>query len=257
MEERRLRIRIGAARAALRAAYEAHHRPINFDVLIQAELHSRRMAGVSLPYTKEIDQLEALELQLEELSQTVFLPRWRARRMFMQDLIDAGAIKDEESIEKAAAFVSLIDKKLSGDHEPPPEKQPAENEFLLKLLHPVIVESSWPQYRAGHLRDAVLNAFVALGDFIRQRTKLSQDGATLVEQALSLTNPHLIFSTLESESGRNDQMGFMKIISGAFIGVRNPKAHSLTHDLDPHKTAQYLVFASLLARRIAEAVYTK
>jgi hypothetical protein len=45
----------------------------------------------------------------------------------------------------------------------------------------------------------------------------------------------------------------MQIFKGAYQGIRNPKAHSLTHDLTAMKAAQYLVFASLLARRIDEA----
>ncbi len=45
----------------------------------------------------------------------------------------------------------------------------------------------------------------------------------------------------------------MQILSGAYQGIRNTKAHSLEHDLDQVKAAQYLVFASLLARRVSEA----
>jgi hypothetical protein len=60
-------------------------------------------------------------------------------------------------------------------------------------------------------------------------------------------------SDLDSESGQNDQKGFMQIYKGAFQGIRNPKAHSLAHDLTEEKAAQYLIFASLLARRIEEA----
>ena len=50
-----------------------------------------------------------------------------------------------------------------------------------------------------------------------------------------------------------NRMGFMQIFKGAYQGIRNPKAHSMTHDLTAMKAAQYLVFASLLARRIDEA----
>ena len=39
----------------------------------------------------------------------------------------------------------------------------------------------------------------------------------------------------------------------AYSGIRTPKAHSMTHDLTAIKAAQYLVLASLLARRIDEA----
>ena len=45
----------------------------------------------------------------------------------------------------------------------------------------------------------------------------------------------------------------MIMLQGVYRGVRNPKAHSLQNDLTATKTAQYLVLASLLARRIEEA----
>lgn len=125
------------------------------------------------------------------------------------------------------------------------------------LLHPAILEHAYPQYRDGHLRDAVLNAIVVVFDLIRQRTGLQTDGDRLVGEALSLQHPLLVLSEVETESGKNDQSGFMQILQGAYKGIRNPKAHSLQHDLDEHKTAQYLVFASLLARRIADATDSK
>lgn len=134
------------------------------------------------------------------------------------------------------------------------EGEPAEVQVGFEdLLHPVVFEHAYQQYRNGHLRDAVLNAIVAVFDLIRERTGLKIDGQGLVSEAFSLEKPQLIFSELATESGRNDQKGFLQILSGAYIGIRNPKAHSLHHDLDEKKAAQYLVFASLLARRISEA----
>ena len=121
------------------------------------------------------------------------------------------------------------------------------------LLHPVIFEHAFQHYVNGHYRDAVLNAVVAIFDLMRQRTGLDLDGAALATQVLSLDKPHLILSELDTESGRNDQKGFMQIISGTYLGVRNPKAHSLNHDLDGGEAAQYLIFASLLAQRIYDA----
>jgi uncharacterized protein (TIGR02391 family) len=117
------------------------------------------------------------------------------------------------------------------------------------LLHPIVFEHAFQHYKNGHLREAVLNSIVAVFDLIRERAELAQDGQHLVSEAFSLERPHLIFSELQTESGRNDQKGFLQILSGAYAGIRNPKAHSLQHDLDEHKAAQYLVFVSLLARR--------
>ncbi len=132
------------------------------------------------------------------------------------------------------------------------EKQETELGFEM-LLHPIIVEHAYQLYRNGHLREAVLNSVTAVYDFIRARTGSEEDGDRLIGQVLSPNAPQLILSELETESGQNDQKGFMQIYKGAYQGIRNPKAHSLTHDLTEIKAAQYLVFASLLARRVEEA----
>lgn len=121
------------------------------------------------------------------------------------------------------------------------------------LLHPLIVRSSYETLRAGHLRDAVLNSIVAVFDLIRKRTGIDADGANLVNRAFSLSDPYLVLSDLTSESGQNDQKGFIQVFSGSYQGIRNPKAHTLDHDLTELATAQYLVFASLLARRVEES----
>jgi len=121
------------------------------------------------------------------------------------------------------------------------------------LLHPIIIDNSLQQYKDGHFRDAVLNSIIAVYDFIRSKSSIDDDGANLIGKVFSLGDPKLILSEINSESGQNDQKGFMQIFQGAFQGIRNPKAHSLSHDLSDIKAAQYLIFASLLARRIDEA----
>ena len=65
------------------------------------------------------------------------------------------------------------------------------------LLHPVIFEHAYQQYRAGHLRDAVLNAFTAVFDLIRNRTGIDMDGAKLTGQVFSVKDPRLILSEIE------------------------------------------------------------
>lgn len=122
-----------------------------------------------------------------------------------------------------------------------------------ELLHPIIVESAYQLYKDGHFREAVLNSITAVYDFIRMCTGSEKDGDRLIGQVMSPISPSLILSELDTESGQNDQKGFMQIFKGAYQGIRNPKAHSLTHDLTEIKAAQYLIFASLLARRIEEA----
>lgn len=121
------------------------------------------------------------------------------------------------------------------------------------LLHPALREKTLPFYLDGNYREAVLNSVIAVFDLIRQRTGLTQDGAALATEALSIDRPRLILSELGTDSGRNDQKGFMQILQGMYLGIRNPKAHSLDDDLDEHKAAQYMIFISLVMRRIDEA----
>lgn len=131
------------------------------------------------------------------------------------------------------------------------------DEGFLHLLHPAIVRSSYDQFKNGHLRDSVLNSVVAIFDLIRDRTGINADGSNLVNRSFSLTDPYLVLSELDTDSGQNDQKGFIQLFTGSYQGIRNPKAHSLTHDLTEVKAAQYLVHASLLARRVSEAQLIK
>lgn len=121
-----------------------------------------------------------------------------------------------------------------------------------QMLHPVIKESSLRQLKDGHLREAVMNSVTAVYDLIRARTGLALDGNALATQAFGMENGRLIFSELGTESGESDQKGFMQICQGIYTGIRNPKAHTLNHDLTPVKAAQYLVMMSLIARRVEE-----
>jgi uncharacterized protein (TIGR02391 family) len=121
------------------------------------------------------------------------------------------------------------------------------------LLHPDIRAASIAHYQAGDYRNAVLDGIIAISDKIRERTGLDLDGDRLCGAAFSVNNPVLVFSNVDTDSGRNDQVGFMEIIKGIYKGVRNPKAHSLEHDLDHTKAGQYLVMLSLIMRRVTEA----
>lgn len=124
---------------------------------------------------------------------------------------------------------------------------------ILDLLHPRIISSSYVHFRNGHYREAVLNALVAVFDFIRERTGLDLDGADLANRAFSTQRPYLRIADLTKESGLNEQKGFILLLQGAYQGVRNPKAHSLLTDITSIGAMQYLTLASLLARRVEEA----
>ncbi|MCK4270227.1 MAG: TIGR02391 family protein [Methanogenium sp.] len=137
------------------------------------------------------------------------------------------------------------------------EEISSEKNGFKKYLHPIITQSSYELFQDGNCHNAVLNSIVAIFDQIREKTGLDGDGNNLVAKAFSLTDPYLVLSNLDTDSGKNDQKGFLQIFQGAYLGIRNPKAHTLEHDLNEGKAVQYLIFASLLARRIDEAIVRK
>jgi uncharacterized protein (TIGR02391 family) len=119
----------------------------------------------------------------------------------------------------------------------------------------VVAKASYDQYKAGQFRDAVLNSTIAVFDHIRRRTGIHADGDALVGEVLSLKMPRLILSEINSESGQNDQNGFMQILKGAYQGIRNPKAHSLIHDPSIRQSGTVCRFCKL-ARTIGSAAQT-
>jgi uncharacterized protein (TIGR02391 family) len=177
-------------------------------------------------------------------------------RTFQQAVVSAGVSSRMGSTRDANTSmnkaIGIVNKAIT-TLEIQAKNNPVPQVGFENLLHPRIIKSSLDLYSNGHLRESVLNSITAVFDLIRELTGAQADGDRLIGQVLSLSDPILILSELDSESGQNDQKGFMQIYKGAYQGIRNPKAHSLTHNLNEIKAAQYLVFASLLARRIEEA----
>lgn len=132
-------------------------------------------------------------------------------------------------------------------------QQKKEEVGFISLLHPKVIQSSLRHYEDQDYREAVLNAMLALTETIRERSALDGDGVPLVSRVFKPEEPVLTFSDVRSITGRDEHEGFHKIMLGAFQGVRNPKSHRLFSDLTAQSAAQYLVFISLLVRRVEEA----
>ena len=124
---------------------------------------------------------------------------------------------------------------------------------IMELLHPIIVRASYIQYQNELYRDAVFNAFLAIGDLIRSRTGIDADGNALITKAFSLNKPILVIADLSLESGQNTQKGFIQILCGAFQAIRNPPAHSMEVTYSKLSSSRYLVFASLIVDQIENA----
>lgn len=123
----------------------------------------------------------------------------------------------------------------------------------LTHLHPYISAGCSKLYLDGHHAPAVEESAKAVFQYLREATGLPLDGSALATQAFSLKNPILAFSDLSDDTKRSEQIGFMEMLAAYAKGVRNPLAHTHGKLEEAQKAFEYLVFASLLCRRIDDA----
>lgn len=135
-----------------------------------------------------------------------------------------------------------------------PNSQYDHGNFWL-LLHKRVVEVAKPRFEAGHYADAVEAALkelnIAVKNRVKQKTNQELDGAPLMQKAFSLNAPIIVLDDLGTDSGRNQQLGYMQIFAGAMIGIRNPKAHE-NMVITSERAIHHLFLASLLFSRFEE-----
>jgi len=120
-------------------------------------------------------------------------------------------------------------------------------------LHPRISAVATDLYRDGHYRNAVLDASVALVNYVKEKSRQHDlDGASLMRTVFSVNNTILAFNALADQSDRDEQQGLMHLFEGAVLAFRNPRAHDLDAD-SPEDAMEYLAFLSLLAKRLDQA----
>ena len=123
------------------------------------------------------------------------------------------------------------------------------------MLHAEVVKTAKARFDAGHYADAVESAFKELNakvkELVRKKTGRELDGADLMHTAFSPKSPIVVLSDLSSETGRNEQQGYMEIAAGAMTGIRNPKAHQ-NINISRERAIHHLFVASLLFHKLDE-----
>ena len=121
-------------------------------------------------------------------------------------------------------------------------------------LHPIIKRASESLFKSGHYADAIFCAYKALCNYVKERSEVEDlDGQSLMARVFDEEKPLLKLNPLRSRSDKDEQTGFKLLFMGAMTGIRNPKAHENVVQEDPNRTLEYLVFASLLAKRVDES----
>jgi uncharacterized protein (TIGR02391 family) len=125
------------------------------------------------------------------------------------------------------------------------------------LMHPAVVKVSKTRFDSGHFADAVEAALKEVNEIVRNivrdRTGKEYDGADLMNRAFSIERAIIALDDLNTTAGRNIQVGYMQICSGAMTGIRNPKAHSNVQ-IDSIRGIHLLFLASLICFKIDERV---
>jgi uncharacterized protein (TIGR02391 family) len=123
-------------------------------------------------------------------------------------------------------------------------------------LHQRIAAVCVDLYRDGHYRNAVLDAAVALVNFVKEKSRRHDlDGSGLVTTVFSKNNPILAFNGLKDKTDEDEQEGMMHLFVGAVLALRNPRAHVLLDD-SPEMALEYIALISLLAKRVDQAKRT-
>ena len=105
---------------------------------------------------------------------------------------------------------------------------------------------------------AVLEASKSVAQKIRNKTGMAEDGAQLVDRALSLNKPLLAINSLQTESEKAEHTGLANILKGMFGTFRNPVSHSprVLWKVEKQDALDLLCLVSYLHRRLDQAVRT-
>ncbi|MDI6722182.1 MAG: TIGR02391 family protein [Candidatus Aenigmarchaeota archaeon] len=100
----------------------------------------------------------------------------------------------------------------------------------------------------GHYTQAIEEAYKLLNNSVKFRANVSNDGSSLMKNVFSLNNPCLRINRLKTQTQRDQQLGYMEIMSGCMIGIRNPRAHEHSFGDDPSTALELLALANHLLR---------
>jgi uncharacterized protein (TIGR02391 family) len=129
-----------------------------------------------------------------------------------------------------------------------------QNDFWSEL-HPAIVATARTRFEAQLYADAVEASLKEINLIVKRlvssKTSQEYDGADLMNRAFSPSNPVVHLADLTTQSGQDEQKGYMLIFSGTMTGVRNPKAHA-NLSIDRERAIHLLFLASLLMFKIDE-----
>ncbi len=113
-----------------------------------------------------------------------------------------------------------------------------------------IAKASRQLFSDGHYRQSVVDAYICLDQIVKKKANSTETGCSLMRTVFSLKKPILRLNALSTSSEENEQQGYMDMLAGAMMGIRNPRAHDHDWQDDAETALVYLHFAHHLAQRV-------
>jgi uncharacterized protein (TIGR02391 family) len=125
----------------------------------------------------------------------------------------------------------------------------------MRNVHQDVLRFCREELLADNYFHAVLEAAKSVADKLRQRTGLTDDGATLADRALTGELPLLAINSLGTESEKSEQRGFANLVKGTFGMFRNTTAHApkITWAVNKEDAEEVFTLLSLIHKRIDAA----
>ncbi|RTL82846.1 MAG: TIGR02391 family protein [Hyphomicrobiales bacterium] len=119
-------------------------------------------------------------------------------------------------------------------------------------VHPDVLRFCREELLADNYFHAVMEAVKSVADKIRTRTGLTDDGAVLVDRALTGDPPMLAINPLKTESEKSEQKGFANLLRGTFGMFRNTTAHEarINWPMTKEDAEDLFSLVSLIHRRL-------
>lgn len=115
-------------------------------------------------------------------------------------------------------------------------------------IHPAIRKVSEKLFKDGHYSNAVFEAFKQIELLVKGKAdRYELYGTPLMQTVFSVNAPILALGN------KDEQEGFMYLFAGSMRGIKDKGSHNIIEENDPYIALEYLMFASLLARKIDEA----
>lgn len=121
------------------------------------------------------------------------------------------------------------------------------------MLHPAIEAAAGKLFRDGHYPQATFEASKALLQLLSAKTGIKKELTPLVEEALSVKHPRLLFNANQTEAEHDEQRGIFHLAEGVVLAVRHQGAHVADGREERDRALELLGLMSYLAFRIERA----